>query len=315
MTTESASETTALVHSLIPVTISDQWIRLRVQGNGKGPQQVFGALLGKPSGRNLEILNTFEVRTTTRADGVQAVDEEYFTTRALLYKETFPDLEFLGFYTSGDHNSTDAQDESLQSQAKKISESPLLLKMNTAEPIYMNKISLTTFESDPSDETQILFRVMPMKIISELAEQIGLDHMARFSTTGAANESAIAKGLSAHIGAMGNLMKGVKAALEYVKAVQDGTIEGDQEILQDIHKMVKILSAQKTDEFREKELQQAADHKLVLVLSSMVDDVGTMLNLSSKLELLSSERGTSKKHQGRGSSFISSFLHDRLFHM
>lgn len=58
-----------------------------------------------------------------------------------LVKETFPELEFFGFYaTGGNHTETDNQDISIQKQAISFNESPLLLKFDTAVPIVGDKV-------------------------------------------------------------------------------------------------------------------------------------------------------------------------------
>lgn len=57
-----------------------------------------------------------------------------------LVKETFPDLEFLGYYTTGDHTETDPQDVAIQKQAMKFNESPFLLKFNAENPIISEKV-------------------------------------------------------------------------------------------------------------------------------------------------------------------------------
>lgn len=54
-----------------------------------------------------------------------------------------------------------------------------------------------------------------MKIVSELAEQIGLDHVARFSRVGNGSESVASKYLSAQLGAIATLTHGLRVARDY----------------------------------------------------------------------------------------------------
>jgi hypothetical protein len=78
---------TALIHSVVVLNISDQWTRARVQNETQ--QTVCGAVLGKQAGRNIEIWNSFELKTHFREiDGEKhlTIDEEYFLQRSLLCK-------------------------------------------------------------------------------------------------------------------------------------------------------------------------------------------------------------------------------------
>jgi len=285
-----AVQQTMLVHSLVTFNISDQWTRTRVQHNES--RRVLGALLGTQAGRNVEIFNTFEVQISTAENGLITIDEVYFTARETLYKETFPLLEFLGFYIVGDHTETDEQDAAVQRQALKFNESPFLLKLNPLSPVIHDKLSLSVFDSvvDPLDESRLIFHPINVKIVSELAEQIGLDHVARFSKSGTQTESVAAKHLSAQLGAISTLVQKLKLAEDYCKAVKEGKLEGNDEILASINKLCKKLTTKKSNELAETEMQQANDIKAMLLLTSMVNTEGAMFNLVTKLNSVALER-------------------------
>lgn len=51
---------TCSLHPLVIMNISDHWTRIRAQKGFKF--QVFGALIGKQKGRNIEIMNSFELK-------------------------------------------------------------------------------------------------------------------------------------------------------------------------------------------------------------------------------------------------------------
>jgi len=57
---ESTGSLNVQLHPLVILNISDQWIRSRVQNNVDNPR-VIGALLGIQTGRNVEIMNSFEL--------------------------------------------------------------------------------------------------------------------------------------------------------------------------------------------------------------------------------------------------------------
>ncbi|KAI1705538.1 JAB1/Mov34/MPN/PAD-1 ubiquitin protease domain-containing protein [Ditylenchus destructor] len=285
-----SSEQVALVHSLVTLSVSDQWTRARVQNDA--PTQVVGALLGKQSGRNIEILNTFEVKSDILENGCIIIDEEYYANREALYKETFPELEFLGFYITGNHTETNEQDVAICKQAMKFSECPYLMKFNANTPVVFDKLSIGVFESvaDPANESAVIFHTIPVKLVSELSEQIGLDHVARFSTVGNKTESTVSKYLSGQFGAMNNLIQGIVAANTYVKAVRAGKVERDDALLRDINKLCQKLREVKPNDLAEKETKQAADNKLIVLLTAITSVEGSLFDLVTKLNVLSSER-------------------------
>lgn len=67
------------VHPLVIMNVSEHWTRMRAQNNNTA-MQVFGALLGKQRGRNLELMNSFEVRWDV-VEGRTVLDLEFFRTR------------------------------------------------------------------------------------------------------------------------------------------------------------------------------------------------------------------------------------------
>uniref|UniRef100_A0A914HVM9 COP9 signalosome complex subunit 6 n=1 Tax=Globodera rostochiensis TaxID=31243 RepID=A0A914HVM9_GLORO len=293
---------TVLIHSVVALHISDHWTRVRVQNESL--PTVCGALLGKHSGRNIEISNAFELKASASEDGL-AVDEEYFTLRSALYKETFADLDFLGFYvTCQDHEHANDADAALQRRAMNHSEAPVLLKFNANEPVICDKLSITVFDSrvDPSDEQRLLLQQVPVKIVNEAAEQIGLDHLARYSKAGAPSESIASKQLGAQFGSITSLNQGLFIAKEYVKSVQEGQIEQDDAILREINKLCQKLAVFDANNASENDLLQSTDQKLLVLLTSLTSVQGQTFRLVDRLNVLARDR---LQHER------SSFIHHR----
>ncbi|XP_074387613.1 COP9 signalosome complex subunit 6 isoform X5 [Zonotrichia albicollis] len=82
------------LHPLVILNISDHWIRLRSQEGRNG--QVIGALIGRQEGRNIEVMNSFEL-LAHGSGGALLIDKEYYYTKEEQFKQVFKDLEFLGF--------------------------------------------------------------------------------------------------------------------------------------------------------------------------------------------------------------------------
>ncbi|KAF7640071.1 MPN domain-containing protein [Meloidogyne graminicola] len=297
------SNISALIHPVVVLNISDQWTRAIVQNDQS--KIVCGALLGKQSSKDIEIWNSFELRSSF-VDNQLILDEEYFVQRNLLFKETFADFEFLGFYVSGNHEQIIEDDIRLQRQALNYTESPFLLKFNVFSPVVSDKVSISVFEStfDPVNENNLLFHPINVKIVSEMAEQIGLDHVARYSKTNAVSESTISKQMGAQFGAINTFIQGITIAKAYVKAVQNGQLESDAYILKEINKLCFKLSvhSEKSKNQCSRDNLQNSDHKLLVLLSAFCSVQGSMYQLIDKVNILSREYG----HRER-SSFLQLF--------
>lgn len=69
---------TVSLHPLVILHLSEHWTRIRAQEGQK--QQVIGALIGKQKGRNIEVMNAFELRFDT-IDGDIIINQEYYATK------------------------------------------------------------------------------------------------------------------------------------------------------------------------------------------------------------------------------------------
>lgn len=88
----SASVTISL-HPLVIMNISEHWTRFRAQ-HGE-PRQVYGALIGKQKGRNIEIMNSFELKTDVIGDET-VINKDYYNKKEQQYKQVGATLTLLG---------------------------------------------------------------------------------------------------------------------------------------------------------------------------------------------------------------------------
>ena len=99
---------------------------------------MFGALIGKQNGRDIELMNSFELALDHQLSTTEAVviDQEYYKIKEEQFKQVFSDMDFLGWYSTGDQPTM--LDINVHKQICEINESPLFLqlspgKQNTTE--------------------------------------------------------------------------------------------------------------------------------------------------------------------------------------
>ncbi|GBM06192.1 COP9 signalosome complex subunit 6 [Araneus ventricosus] len=169
---------TISLHPLVIMNISEHWTRVKSQEGT--PQPVIGALIGKQQGRNIEIMNSFEL-VFDRIEGDIVIDKDYYTTKEQQFKQVFSDLDLIGWYTTGD--AVNESDIKVHKQICEIYESPVFLKLN---PVGRHtELPVSVYESVidlVSGEATMLFVELVYTLATEEAERIGLDHMARMST-------------------------------------------------------------------------------------------------------------------------------------
>ncbi|CAH1954121.1 unnamed protein product [Acanthoscelides obtectus] len=116
---------TCSLHPLVIMNISEHWTRERAQEGAA--QQVIGALIGKQKGRDVEIMNSFELVFSVIGGDI-IIDRDYYNMKEQQFKQVFSDMDFIGWYTTGD--APNAMDIKVHKQMCEINESPIMLKLN-----------------------------------------------------------------------------------------------------------------------------------------------------------------------------------------
>uniref|UniRef100_A0A9J8B932 COP9 signalosome complex subunit 6 n=1 Tax=Cyprinus carpio carpio TaxID=630221 RepID=A0A9J8B932_CYPCA len=274
------------LHPLVILNISDHWIRIRSQ-EGRA-MQVVGALIGKQEGRNIEVMNSFELLFHTVEDQIH-IDKEYYYTKEEQFKQVFKDMEFLGWYTTG--GTPDQSDIHIHKQVCEIIESPLFLKLNPMTK--HTDLPVSVYESVIdiiSGEATMLFAELPYTLATEEAERIGVDHVARMMAIGTGENSTVAEHLIAQHSAIKMLHSRVKVILEYVKAVQAGEVPFNHEILRFLHCLGFHT--------RSLLLQQCNDVGLMAYLGTITKTCNSMNQFINKFNVLYDRQGIGRRMRG-----------------
>jgi len=282
------------LHPLVIMNVSEHWTRVRAQ-HGE-PQQVYGALIGKQKGRNMEVMNSFEL-LTIQTDDVVTIDREYYNTKEEQFKQVFSELDFLGWYTTGD--STTEADIKVHKQICQINESPIMLKLNPQAKSSQLPISLYESVIDlVNGEATMLFVELSYTLATEEAERIGVDHVARMSSADPGDASAVAEHLTAQFNAVKMLHSRVKVILEYVKAVQAGEVEKNHEILREAYSLCHRLPVLNTARFNDEFYNQCNDVSLMTYLGTITKGCNTINQFVNKFNVLYDRQGMGRRMRG-----------------
>ncbi|XP_046344975.1 COP9 signalosome complex subunit 6-like [Haliotis cracherodii] len=291
-TAGTSGSVSVALHPLVIMNISEHWTRVRAQ-EGK-PMQVLGALIGQQKGRNIEVMNSFEL-VFDFVEGNIIINMDYYNTKEEQFKQVFSEMDFLGWYTTGDLPSE--SDIRVHRQICQINESPVLMKLN---PLARNSdLPVSIYESVidlVNREATMLFVELSYTLATEEAERIGVDHVARMSSSDTGESST--EHLIAQHSSIKMLHSRVKLILEYVKAVQAGEVPKNHDVLREAYSLCYRLPVLNTTRFKEDFYNQHNDVCLMAYLGSMTKGCNTMNQFVNKFNVLYDRQGMGRRMRG-----------------
>jgi len=291
-TTTGKGSLTLSLHPLVIMNIAEHHTRVRVQTNTL--PFVYGALLGKIKGRHVELCNTFEFKlnntpSSTTTTNSATIDTEFLTKKLELIKQVHPDLDFTGWYTVESQDWDVSIMSSFYAQLASFNESPLVLRL---DPIGVsNELPIHVYETIVVLGTKLDFIEIPYTLITEEAERIGIDHVSRYSVTdGTSDTSIVSDQISIQYNAIRLLYQRMLVLLEYVRAVKQGQLERNDDLLREIGSLCQRLPIINTDDnnnrmFREDFDIQQSDVALLALLACCTQEISTLNDYLSKLSL------------------------------
>ncbi|XP_029633510.1 COP9 signalosome complex subunit 6 isoform X3 [Octopus sinensis] len=286
----TAGSVSVSLHPLVIMNISEHWTRVRAQ-EGK-PMQVLGALIGQQKDRNLEVMNSFELAYDKVNDIV--INMEYYKTKEEQFKQVFSDMDFLGWYTTG--GPPTLSDIKVHRQMCRINESPIFLKLNPLAG--HTDLPVTLYESLINGQSTLLFVSLEYTLATEEAERIGVDHVARVSTSDSGESSSVAEHLIAQHSSIKMLDSRVKLLLQYIKAVQAGDLKMNHDILREAYSLCYRLPVINTPKFREDFYTQCNDVCLMSYLGTITKSCNTINQFVNKFNVLYDRQGMGRRMRG-----------------
>lgn len=255
------------VHPLVIMSIADHYTREKVQND---KSRVIGALFGKQNGREVDILESFELLWTQEKNGQIKVDEKAFKDDSELFVEAYEGYECLGWYSTG--AKPEGGDIEIHRQMVQFNERPLCLMLNP-EPeenarelpcaIYVEEVKVVE-ERTISELVKCNFQ-----IFSDEAERITAVHCAKVVTGAAQGESAVVTQSNSLGRAVSMLDERLTVLNTFLQDTASGKIQKDHAILRQLKGMCNQLPTMDSLEFKEDMLTEYNDALLITYLSSI----------------------------------------------
>ncbi|KAG6866856.1 hypothetical protein C0991_008792 [Blastosporella zonata] len=259
----TTSGLTLSLHPLPILNISEHLTRLKLQKNTLSPF-VLGALLGTQAGREVEIVNTFELAVLE--DNEDEIDEEFLFT--------------------------------------KFCSTPLLLVLQPNINLATSSVNAQTlpFKAyEPSVEirertSRSVFIEVPYNVETGEAERIAVDWTARGGGTGTSLESH----LQTQRSAVKMLHERILVLVKYITDVIAGQAKKDHATLRSFSALIASLPATENKAFRDEFSTEYADVQLTAVLSSLTKSANILNDLVDKHMLFTSGREAAGRRRGMG---------------
>ncbi|KAG8885662.1 hypothetical protein FRB97_000105 [Tulasnella sp. 331] len=255
----------------------DHLTRLRLQTRQSVPFTL-GALLGNQNGRDVEIVNTFELvlddaiipqDSTASGSHEIKVDHAFLTTRREQYKQVFPSLDFIGWYTVA--TTPTAHHIALHDQFIAYTTTPILLVLSPSSTQEQKDTQTLPFKAyEPTVEirdrkSRTVFIEAPFKIETGEAERIAVDWTAK----GGASGGSLSSHLQTQRAAIKMLHDRILTLVDYVMQVLNSSAQKDHDVLRSLSALVASLPASENKHFREEFEAEKADVILTSYLSTM----------------------------------------------
>nr|AEE61784.1 unknown [Dendroctonus ponderosae] len=288
---------TCSLHPLVIMNVSEHWTRVRAQNEENILPEVFGALIGKQKGRNIEIMNSFGLVVSTIGEDT-FIDRDYYNMKEEQFKQVFSEMDFIGWYTTGGAPSN--CDIKVHKQICDIYESPIMLKLNPRDKnIDVLPVSLYETVIDVvNGEATMLFVSLTYTLATEEAERIGVDHVARMSSMDSGESSLVAVHLTAQHSAIKMLHSRVRLVLEYMKAIQNGDLPRNHEILRDAYSLCHRLPVVQSPRFRQDFYNQCNDVGLMTYLGAITKSCNDLNQFVNKFNILYERQALGRRMRG-----------------
>ncbi|TDL28778.1 COP9 signalosome subunit 6 [Rickenella mellea] len=292
------------LHPLPILNISEHLMRLKLQQNINSPF-VLGALLGTQNGREVDIVNTFELAMDDETQ--LKVDHGFLVSRKDLYKQVFPSLEFIGWYTVA--QAPNSKHITLHEQFTPYTPTPILVVLQPTSPLKPSSPdstsqSLPLKAYEPTIEirdrkTRSVFVEAPFHVETGEAERIAVDWTAKGGEGGTKLESH----LQTQRAAVQMLHDRILVLVQYVSQVIAGKAKKDHAALRALSALIASLPASENPEFREEFDKEYADVQLTAYLSTLTKSTNALNDLVDKYIVITSsnsrdDRGGARRKGG-----------------
>ncbi|CAL8470813.1 g10355 [Coccomyxa elongata] len=285
------------IHPLVLINISDHATRVRANKVGQATNhRVLGCLLGQQSGRVVDISNSLEINYHIGEHGV-VIDEAYLTKKQDQYKQTFPKLDTVGWYSTG--SDVDEGDMQIHKMIMNFNESPVFLLLDPNMNRTHKDLPVSLFESELhviDGVSQSIFVQSKYTIETSEAERIGINQIAKVLPRG--NDKGTDQ-LTAHYTSLHAAIKMLHDRLFVLHALLRKMMSGetpyDHALIRQAASLVRQLPAIRAASFHQSFSVDFNDAMLTVFLSGITNGIEAVNEIVEKVSLAFDSKSTRRR--------------------
>ncbi|KAL6773821.1 hypothetical protein ACKKBG_A22625 [Auxenochlorella protothecoides x Auxenochlorella symbiontica] len=291
-TVERPASTSGLqfrLHPLVLISISDQCTRARQNPSAPStsssdhPSRVYGCLLGEQSGRNVDISNSFELRVASHS-----IDLEFLQKRADQYKQVFPTLDIVGWYSSSSEGPL-PEDLGPHAQISRLNETPVYLVMNPSLATQSSVLPVGLFETEVhhvDKQHSTTFVKSAFTVETSEAERVGVAQVAQLLPSGAsAGSGQLSAQLSGTLSALDMLMERVRSVHSVMQRMAAGEVPFDADVARGAAALASGLPALGDLAALRQEVSGEADVLMMVLAAAVTKGSGAAAEMINRYNL------------------------------
>jgi COP9 signalosome complex subunit 6 len=257
------------VHPLVVMSMADHSTRNRIQ---KDTPKACGILLGQTSGNIISVLECFEMVFTENENSL-VPNLEALQTDLNLFRETYPDSDFLGWYTT--RSAIESFLVQTHQMLERFSERSFMIVLDPDADADSKELPMNVYELK-NLTGEDAFEKVPFQVVSDEAERVTLDYCAKVVQEVAVGDvSAVVTPFTLTTKAIDSLSARVAKIALYLEDVKSGAQQPDQALLREIRGLCNRLPAMDTDSFHEDYMQELNDAMLMTYLATITTSSAT----------------------------------------
>lgn len=285
-----------VVHPLVLLSVVDHFTRVSRSG-----KRVVGMLLGKRSGNQIDVLNSYAVpfEEDKKNPNIWFLDHNYHENMFAMFKKVNASEKVIGWYSTGPK--IRPADIKINNVVGRYTSQPVfcIIDVNPKDDIEIPTQAYVSVPDISDTKTQSNFIHIPSEIGALEAEEVGVEHLLRDirDTT----VSTLSDHVSQKVSALKGLQKRMNTLNEYLDKVAAGKLPMNHQIIYNMQDIFNLCPNLQVKELVTALKVNANDNMLVIYIASLVRSIIALHNLiNNKIKNQTLEKAKREKEEGKG---------------
>ncbi|CAE7353441.1 csn6 [Symbiodinium sp. KB8] len=290
------------LHPMALLGVADHHTRLQA-GQAPGHTRAVGVLFGTQSEDSVDIILTADSLVSLE-EGKAGFNLPLTKKHVEIVADVYPTYEVLGWYAVCPNGRPSEEDFAFHSQVKAMTEAPLFLCLDAAPATVdtAKDLPIALFMSEFVSGAESWIPV-PYKVDALEAESLTIEAVVGAGQRRGETDSDVNPHLEGSLKAVRIARERMHIVREYVRAVKEGRVEGDRELLRLCRAVGNQLPAADSAAFHTAFTEEVTDSQVIAMLSAMTRAVDTANTAFDKLGLALQSSSAARLASGGPSAF------------